>query len=100
MIMALSIEGGIVQGASLIEDGDYKVRSVVVVDYDTDGMDEKDLTVVPQGGGETQEAYVYEKELENWTGEKYVGVERSDTVGLWLQKNYAPRIRHVIGGNV
>jgi len=93
MIVALSIEGGIVQGVSPIEDGDYRIRSVVIIDYDVDGMDIDDITIVPQGGGDTTEAYVYELEPEDWvkTGE--------GSIGQWLQEEYAPRIRHVIGNS-
>lgn len=89
MIVAIRIEGGIVQSATVLEDGDYKVRGVVVIDYDIDGMDPDDLTDVPQGGGTMEEAYVNEVSMENWN-------EIPELVE-WLAKEYAPRIRHYLG---
>jgi formylmethanofuran dehydrogenase subunit E-like metal-binding protein len=90
VIVAISIDGGIVQGATVIEDGDYKVQSVVVIDYDIDGIDLSDITNVPQSDGKTEEAYVNEIAIKDWRDEQEDIVE-------WLIENYAPRIRHYVG---
>lgn len=49
-MIAVVLEGGLVQ--SIVSDEPALIgRSVLMIDYDTDGTDEEDLVAVPQGEG-------------------------------------------------
>ena len=49
----ITIEGGLIQDA--LADADCEI---LIIDYDTEGVDEADLTPVPQGDGKTIDAII------------------------------------------
>lgn len=54
----IALDGGLVQ--SVITD---KEVEVIVIDYDIDGLEEDELTLIPQGDGKMENAYVYQGEV-------------------------------------
>lgn len=56
MRIVIVLEGGLVQGASVIADAP---DGYTVIDYDDEGIDPADLTLVPQHDAERALAYVY-----------------------------------------
>lgn len=52
--LVIVLDGGLVQDVVSASDGE----PYVVIDYDTDGMDDADLTVVPQGDDRISTAFV------------------------------------------
>lgn len=54
--LAIKLEGGLVHWVGA--DRDVPVE-VAIIDYDTEGVDESELTAIPQDGGGTAEAYAY-----------------------------------------
>jgi len=54
--LAIKVEGGQVQWVGM--DRTFPVE-VAVIDYDTEGVDESELTAIPQDGGGTAKASAY-----------------------------------------
>ena len=66
-VVTVNIEGGLVQAVGFVGDGEP--TGVVVIDYDTDGIDPDEVSEVPQDGdGDTAEAYVRELGFIQWEG--------------------------------
>lgn len=56
-IIALVLEGGVLQ--SVVGSHSLPPDDIMVIDYDTDGIDPKDITLVPQPDGSEAKAWVY-----------------------------------------
>jgi hypothetical protein len=77
MKIVIVMDGGLVQ--DILSD---KECNVVIVDYDTDGVDEKDLTAIEQRDGKFENAYLTRFEVEiNKNRTKYfhkIGLRKED----------------------
>jgi uncharacterized protein YegL len=51
--IAIIMEGGLIQDILAVEDVD-----ITIVDYDTEGAEEEDLTEIPQNDGTSVEAFI------------------------------------------
>lgn len=61
--LAIILEGGIVQDVVSDHPDLIKLESLYVIDYDTEGADVDDLLPVPQGGGGTADAAIYQPNI-------------------------------------
>lgn len=68
--IAVILEGGLVQNCTMRGDADV---TVTVVDYDTDGADDDELSLVEQDDGEMIDAFVRE-----------ASVDQAGTDGFWI----------------
>ncbi|MBK1871589.1 hypothetical protein [Taklimakanibacter albus] len=57
-ILAIVVEGGIVQAVVSDKPGLVKLRDLMVIDYDAEGADLDEISLVPQEGGTDAEAIV------------------------------------------
>lgn len=64
--LAVVLEGGVVQ--SVVSDRPEELHAeLMVIDYDSQGMDEQDLSQIPQSDGEMAQAWVYSPDLDKAT---------------------------------
>lgn len=62
-MIGVVVEGGAVVAVVSTEQEDIE-RHVMVIDYDTDGADDSELTLVPQGDGTAEKARVWLQVIE------------------------------------
>ena len=61
-MIVVTLEGGLIQGISS-DDPAEQGKQVVVIDYDAEGADPKEVEKVPQGKGETASAVISKQEV-------------------------------------
>lgn len=76
-VIAVNMDGGIVQSVGLLEGGPV---DVIFVDYDTDGADEESVESVPQNGSNSpSNAYIIIEGASLWP---------DDETTQWIRNRY------------